>query len=137
MIKPKSCRPRHTGLWDGYASPTIRLCKAEKFFGVLDRWLLRGGGCTRRFNCTGHSLKHISHFQTAVIPFFTLHTILVAVFSLNFSSAGKGRFMAGKAQDMCQRRTFRGGGGGGGGDSRVRDMARPLLRNFGATFSET
>ena len=35
--------------------------------------------------------------------------------------------MAGKAQD-----TFL----GGGGDSRVRDMARPLLRNFGAKFSE-
>ena len=33
------------------------------------------------------------------------------VFSRNFSSAGKRRFMAGKAQDMCQRRTFLGGGG--------------------------
>ena len=33
------------------------------------------------------------------------------VFSLNFNSASKGRFMAGKAQDMCQRRTFLGGGG--------------------------
>ena len=59
-------------------------------------------------------------------------TVRGAVFSLNFSSAGKGRLMAGKAQDMCQK-----GGGGGRGDSRVRDMARPLLRNFGATFSET
>ena len=55
-----------------------------------------------------------------------------AVFSLNFSSAGEGRFMAGKAQDMCQRHTLIGGEGG----SRVRDMARPLLRNFGAKFSE-
>ena len=27
-------------------------------------------------------------------------------------------------------------GGGEGGGSRVRDMARPLLRNFGAKFSE-
>ena len=33
------------------------------------------------------------------------------VFSLNFSSAGKGRFMAGKAQDMCQRHTLMGGRG--------------------------
>ena len=56
-----------------------------------------------------------------------------SVFSLNFSSASKGRFMAGKAQDMCQRCTFL----GGGGDSRARDTARPLLRNFGVTFSET
>ena len=37
------------------------------------------------------------------------------MFSLNFSPAGTGRFMAGKAQDMCHRRTFLGGGGGGGG----------------------
>ena len=34
------------------------------------------------------------------------------VFSLNFSSAGKGPFMAGKTKKMCQRRTFLGGGGG-------------------------
>ena len=40
--------------------------------------------------------------------------------------------MAGKAQDMCQRHTLMGGRGGGG---RVRDKARPLLRNFGAKFS--
>ena len=53
------------------------------------------------------------------------------VFSLNFSSAGKGRFVASKAQDMYQRHTLMGGWGG----SRVRDMARPLLRNFGAKFS--
>ena len=43
--------------------------------------------------------------------------------------------MAGKAQDMCQRYTLMVGGRGGGG-SRVRDMAWPLLRNFGAKFSE-
>ena len=41
--------------------------------------------------------------------------------------------MAGKAQDMCQRHTLNGGGGEGG--SRVKGMARPLLRNFGAKFS--
>ena len=64
---------------------------------------------------------------------FAKTNLYAAVFSLNFSSAGTGRFMAGKAQDMCQRRTFL----GGRGDSRVRDMARPLMRNFGATFSET
>ena len=40
--------------------------------------------------------------------------------------------MAGKAQDMCQRHTLMGGEGG----SRVRDIARPLLRNFGAKSSE-
>ena len=34
-----------------------------------------------------------------------------SVFSLNFSPAGKGRVMAGKAQDMRQRRTFLWGGG--------------------------
>ena len=39
-------------------------------------------------------------------------TVRGAVFSLNFSSAGKGRLMAGKAQDMCQR-GGRGEGGGG------------------------
>ena len=39
--------------------------------------------------------------------------------------------MAGKAQDMCQRHALMGGEGG----SRVRGMARPLLRNFGAKFS--
>ena len=44
--------------------------------------------------------------------------IKFAVFSLNFSSAGKGPFMAGKAKNMSQRRTSLGGGGSG-----VRDMA--------------
>ena len=33
------------------------------------------------------------------------------VFSINFSSARKGPFMAGKAKNMCQRRTFLGGTG--------------------------
>ena len=37
-----------------------------------------------------------------------------SVFSLNFSSTGKGPFMAGKAENMFQRCTFQGVGGGGG-----------------------
>ena len=47
-----------------------------------------------------------------------------AVFSLNFSSAGKGPFMAGKAKKkhVCQKPTFLGDGGSG-----VRDMALTLL----------
>ena len=50
-----------------------------------------------------------------------------SVFSLNFSSTGKGPFMAGKAENMPQRCTFQGGGGGGKeGSSGVRDMAPPL-----------
>ena len=49
------------------------------------------------------------------------------VFSLNFSSAGKGPFMASKAKNMH----FPGGGSG------VRGMALPLLGNLGAKFSET
>ena len=35
----------------------------------------------------------------------------MTVFSLNFISAGKGPFMAGKAKNMCQRRTFLAGRG--------------------------
>ena len=38
--------------------------------------------------------------------------IRYAGFSLNFSSAGKGLFMAGKAKNMPQRSTFLGGGEG-------------------------
>lgn len=34
------------------------------------------GGCSWRFNCTGHSLKHIS-LSNCSDPFFTLDTILV------------------------------------------------------------
>ena len=56
----------------------------------------------------------------------------VPVFSLNFSSAGKGPFMAGKANNMQQRCNLL----GGGGVSRVRDMAPLLLGNLGAKFSE-
>ena len=49
-----------------------------------------------------------------------------SVFSLNFSSTGKGPFMAGKAENMPQRCTFQGGGGGKEWSSGVRDMAPPL-----------
>ena len=44
---------------------------------------------------------------------------IISVFSLNFSSAGKGPFMASKAKNMPQRCTFPRGEGGSG----VRDMA--------------
>ena len=46
------------------------------------------------------------------------------MFSLNFSLAGKGPFMAGKAKkkNVSQKRTFLGDGGCG-----VRDMASTLL----------
>ena len=46
------------------------------------------------------------------------------MFSVNFSLAGKGPFMAGKAKkkNVCQKRTFLGDGGSG-----VRDMALTLL----------
>ena len=57
------------------------------------------------------------------------HSTENPVFSLNFSSAVKGSFIAGKAKDRC---TFPGAGGSG-----VRDMTPPLLGNLGAKFSET
>ena len=49
------------------------------------------------------------------------------MFSLNFSSAGKGLFMAGKPKNMPLRSTFLvgGGGEGRGGISGVRDMVSP------------
>jgi len=47
---------------------------------------------------------------------------LCVIFSLNFSSAGKGPFMAGKAKNMPQRCTFLDGRGGGSGES---DIALP------------
>ena len=56
----------------------------------------------------------------------------IAAFSLNFSSAGKGPSIAGKAKNMCQRRTFLGEGGSG-----ARDMPSTSLWNLGAKFSET
>ena len=46
------------------------------------------------------------------------------MFSLNFSSAGKGPFMDGKAKNIYFSK--RGGGGGSG----VRDMDPPSLGNF-------
>ena len=46
------------------------------------------------------------------------------VFSLNFSSAGKGPFMDGKAKNIYFSKR------GGGGDSGVRDMDPPSLGNF-------
>ena len=60
------------------------------------------------------------------------HSTENPVFSLNFSSAVKGSFIAGKAKDMHHRGAiFRGQGVSG-----VRDMAPPLLGNLGAKFSE-
>ena len=54
------------------------------------------------------------------------------LFSLNFSSAGKGPFTAGKAKNMHHRGArFRGQAG-----SAVQEMAPILLRNLGAKFSE-
>ena len=49
----------------------------------------------------------------------------VQCLSLNFSSAGKGPFLTGKAKNICQRHTFLGEGGGG-----VRDMALSSLGKF-------
>ena len=48
------------------------------------------------------------------------------MFSLNFSLAGKGPFMASKAKNIS-----------GGGGSGVRDKAPPSRGNLGAKFSET
>ena len=48
-----------------------------------------------------------------------------SVFSLNFSSAGKGPFMDGKAKNIYFSK-----GGGGRGGSGVRDMDPPSLGNF-------
>ena len=63
--------------------------------------------------------------------------LLSPVFSLNFRSAGKGPFMAGKEKDnMHQRHNFLWGGGRLG----VRDnffLAPLSLGNLGAKFSET
>ena len=48
---------------------------------------------------------------------------MITVFFVNFTLAGKGPFMARKAKNKCQRRTFLGGEGGNG----VRDMATTSL----------
>ena len=55
---------------------------------------------------------HVEDFLSENQPFLGPVYMKVGdpVFSLNFSSEGMGRFMAGKAQDMWQRRTFLGGG---------------------------
>ena len=45
--------------------------------------------------------------------------------TLNFSSAGKGPFLTGKAKNICQRCTFLREGGSG-----VRDKALPSLGKF-------
>ena len=64
------------------------------------------------------------------------------MFSLNFSSVGKGPFMAVKAKNTPEA-DFPGGRCvcvcvcGGGGGSGVRDMALPSLGNLRAKFSET
>ena len=55
-----------------------------------------------------------------------------SVFFLNFSSAIKGPFIAGK-EKICTRGALSWGQGGSG----VRDMAPPLLENLRAKFSET
>ena len=53
------------------------------------------------------------------------------VFSLNFSSAGKGPFMASKTENMCHRlHTFL----GEAGDSGERDMDPSSLGHLGAKF---
>ena len=55
-------------------------------------------------------------------PPFNFVKFLVFWKILNFSSAGKGPFVASKAKNMSQRRTFLGGGSSG-----VRDMALTSL----------
>ena len=47
------------------------------------------------------------------------------VFSLNFSSAGKGQFTASKAKNAPEAHFPGRGGGGGEGGTGVRDMALP------------
>ena len=67
-------------------------------------------------------IPHFTKRLILIIKFATLDT----VFSLNFSSAGKGPFMDGKAKNIY----FSKRGGGGGGDGGVRDMDPPSLGNF-------
>ena len=59
---------------------------------------------------------------TAVVVNTSLVNMNVAVFSLKFSSAGKGPFMASKAKKICARGGTSLGGRGGSG---VEDMAHP------------
>ena len=58
---------------------------------------------------------------TAVVVNTSLVNMTVAVFSLKFSSAGKGPFMASKAKKICARGALPWGDGGSG----VEDMAHP------------
>ena len=58
---------------------------------------------------------------TAVVVNTSLVNMTVAVFSLKFSSAGKGPFMASKAKNYVPEVHFPGGKGGSG----VEDMAHP------------
>ena len=108
QVKKKNPRQESTFKTNCHAPPTEPFNKIIQYTGLVT---------LQSYSLT---LKYSSYkiFFRSFIP--------SSVFSLNFSSAGKGRFMAGKAQDMCQRHTLMGGGGGTGG-SRVRDMARPLL----------
>ena len=62
--------------------PTIRLCKTETFFGVLDGWLLTGGGRLWEEVAHGDStvqgiLWNISHTIKLQWSIFSLDTILV------------------------------------------------------------
>ena len=50
------------------------------------------------------------------------------VFSLNFSSAGRGSFIAGNAKRICTTELHFSGGRGGGG---VQDMTLSLMGNLG------
>ena len=58
---------------------------------------------------------------TAIVVNTNLVNMTVAVFSLKFSSAGKGPFMASKAKKYAPEVHFPGGKGGSG----VEDMAHP------------
>ena len=55
------------------------------------------------------------------------------MFSLNFSSAGKGSFMDGKAKNIY----FSKRGGGGEGGSGVRDTDPPSLGHFSFPYFKT
>ena len=93
------------------------------------------------FNTSSNQSEKNYFLQTSLtdaliyLPWLSLED---AVFSLNFSSAGKGPFMAGKAKNAPEAHFPGGnvGGGGGGKGSEVRDMFLPSLRNLRAKFSE-
>ena len=74
---------------------------------------------------------HYSPFSLIVYFFYPtgymtdFFTTTYAVFSLNFSSAGKGPFRDGKAKNIYFSKR-----GGGRGDGGVRDMDPPSLGNF-------